>query len=71
MQRKLQQLLPCDFHLSVKGNEIDLYIPEYFKGKIIGKGGTAISNLEKEIGLAIHVRTFNELPLLDVKVDLA
>ena len=71
IQRKLQQLLPCDFHLSIKWNEIDLYIPEYFKGKIIWKGGTAISNLEKEIWLAIHVKTFNELPLLDVKVDIA
>jgi ATPase len=38
IQRKLQQLLPCDFHLSVKGNEVDLYIPEYYKWKIIGKG---------------------------------
>jgi predicted PilT family ATPase len=71
IQRKLQQLLPCDFHLSVKWNEIDLYIPEYYKGKIIGKWGSAITNLEKEIGLWIHVRTFNELPLLDVKVDIA
>jgi predicted PilT family ATPase len=71
IQRKLQQLLPCDFHLSVKWNEIDLYIPEYYKGKIIGKGGSSITNLEKEIGLWIHVRTFNELPLLDVKVDIA
>lgn len=71
IQRKLQQLLPCDFHLSVKWNEIDLYIPEYYKGKIIGKWGSAITNLEKEIGLGIHVRTFNELPLLDVKVDIA
>jgi len=71
IQRKLQQLLPCDFHLSVKWNEIDLYIPEYYKGKIIGKWGSAITNLEKEIGLGIHVRTFNELPLLDVKVDVA
>ena len=71
IQRKLQQLLPCDFHLSVRWNEIDLYIPEYYKGKIIGKGWSSISNLEKEIGLWIHVRTFNELPLLDVKVDIA
>lgn len=71
IQRKLQQLLPCDFHIAIKGTELELYIPEYYKWKIIGKGWTAITNLEKDIGLRIHVRTFNELPLLDVKVDIA
>lgn len=71
IQRKLQQLLPCDFHIAIKGSELELYIPEYYKWKIIGKGWTAITNLEKDIGLRIHVRTFNELPLLDVKVDIA
>ena len=38
IQRKLQQLLPCDFHIEIKGSELELYIPEYYKGKIIGKG---------------------------------
>ena len=71
IQRKLQQLLPCDFHIAIKGSELELYIPEYYKGKIIGKGWTAITNLEKDIGLRIHVKTFNELPLLEVKVDIA
>ena len=71
IQRKLQQLLPCDFHIAIKGSELELYIPEYYKWKIIGKGWTAITNLEKDIGLRIHVKTFNELPLLDVKVDIA
>ena len=71
IQRKLQQLLPCDFHIAIKGSELELYIPEYYKWKIIGKGWTAITNLEKDIGLRIHVRTFNELPLLEVKVDIA
>lgn len=49
IQRKLQQLLPCDFHVAIKGADLDLYIPEYYKGKIIGKGGASIINLEKEI----------------------
>ena len=71
IQRKLQQLLPCDFYIAIKGSELELYIPEYYKWKIIGKGWTAITNLEKDIGLRIHVKTFNELPLLDVKVDIA
>lgn len=71
IQRKLSQTLPCDFHLQIKGSELELYIPEYYKGKIIGKGGATINELEKQIWLRIHVKTFAELPLLDVKVDLA
>lgn len=71
IQRKLAQTLPCDFLIEIKGSELELFIPEYYKGKIIGKGGAAINELEKEIGLRIHVKTFNELPLLDAKVDIA
>ena len=71
IQRKLSQILPCDFLIEISGCELELYIPEYYKGKVIGNGGTAINELEKDIGLRIHVKTFNELPLLDVKVDIA
>ncbi|MDO4713814.1 MAG: ATPase, T2SS/T4P/T4SS family [bacterium] len=49
IQRKLAQTLPCDFLIEIKGSELELFIPEYYKGKIIGKGGTAINELEKEI----------------------
>lgn len=49
IQRKLSQTLPCDFHLQIKGSELELYIPEYYKGKIIGKGGATINELEKQI----------------------
>ena len=71
IQRKMSQALPCDFHIQIKGSELELYVPEYYKGKVIGKGGAGISGLEKEIWLRIHVKTFAELPLLDVKVDIA
>lgn len=71
IQRKLSQALPCDFHIQIKGSELELYVPEYYKGKVIGKGGAGINRLEKEIWLRIHVKTFAELPLLDVKVDIA
>ena len=71
IQRKLSQALPCDFHIQIKGSELELYVPEYYKGKVIGKGGVGINGLEKEIWLRIHVKTFAELPLLDVKVDIA
>ena len=71
IQRKLSQALPCDFYIQIKGTELELYVPEYYKGKVIGKGGVGINGLEKEIWLRIHVKTFSELPLLDVKVDIA
>lgn len=71
IQRKLSQNLPCDFHIQIKGSELELYVPEYYKWKVIGKGGAWINGLEKEIWLRIHVKTFSELPLLDVKVDIA
>ena len=37
IQRKLTQILPCDFLIEIRGNELELYIPEYYKGKVIGK----------------------------------
>ena len=37
IQRKLTQILPCDFLIEIKGSELELYIPEYYKGKVIGK----------------------------------
>jgi hypothetical protein len=49
IQRKLSQALPCDFHIQIKGSELELYVPEYYKGKVIGKGGAGINGLEKEI----------------------
>ena len=50
---------------------MDLYIPESFKGRIIGKGGSAINDLEKTIGLDINVKSFDDLPLLEAKVDIS
>ena len=49
IQRKLSQALPCDFYIQIKGTELELYVPEYYKGKVIGKGGVGINGLEKEI----------------------
>ncbi|MDR0369819.1 MAG: hypothetical protein LBH96_04895 [Candidatus Peribacteria bacterium] len=30
---------------------MELYVPEFVKGKIIGKGGSAIMELEKTLGV--------------------
>lgn len=71
IQQKLEQIIPCDFLIKVKGTSVDLYIPETYKGRIIGKGGSAINELEKTIWLDINVKSFDDLPLLETKVDIS
>ena len=71
IQQKLEQIIPCDFLIKVKGTSVDLYIPESYKWRIIGKGWSAINDLEKTIGLNINVKSFEDLPLLDAKVDIS
>lgn len=69
--QKLQQILPCDFLIKVKWNSLHLYVPEGFTWRIIGKGWSAIGDLEKMVGLSIKVKTFEDLPLLDTKVEIS
>ncbi|MCX6823274.1 MAG: ATPase, T2SS/T4P/T4SS family [candidate division SR1 bacterium] len=71
INQKLQKLLPCDFLLRVKGASLDLYIPEYYKGRIIGKAGATINDLEKTVGLSINVKSFADLPILDVQTQMS
>jgi predicted PilT family ATPase len=70
INQKLQKILPCDFLLRVKGTSLDIYIPEEFKGRIIGKAGASINELEKNVGLRINVKVFADLPLLDVQTQV-
>lgn len=71
ISKKLQQLLPCDFFLKVKwSSNLDLYIPEESKGRIIGKAWANINALEKSMGLKINLKSFDELPLLEVNTDI-
>lgn len=70
--QKLQQLLPCDFLLKIKGSStLALYIPEMYKWRVIGKAGANINDLEKNLGLKIDIKSFDELPLLDVKTQVS
>ncbi|MDR0860471.1 MAG: Flp pilus assembly complex ATPase component TadA [Candidatus Peribacteria bacterium] len=71
IEKKLSGILNSHFIVKMKGNGIELYVPEFVKGKIIGKGGSAIMELEKVVGLGITVKTFDELPLLEVKTDIS
>ncbi len=38
---------------------------------MIGKSGANINDLEKSLGLKIDIKSFNELPLLDVKTRVS
>ncbi len=68
--QKLNKHLSCDFFTRVKGTSIDLYIPESYKWRVIGKWWAAINDLEKSIGLNINIKSFEDLPLLDEQVDI-
>lgn len=71
INQKLQKLLPCDFLIRVKWSSVDLYIPESYKWRIIGKSWATIIDLEKTIGLKINVKSFEDLPLLDVQTQMS
>jgi ATPase len=70
IQQRLTQVLPCDFLVGVGTNDIHLYVPESYKWRIIGKSWATINELEKSLGLSVNVKTFDEVPLADVKVDV-
>ena len=67
----MSSILNSEFIVKMNGKGIDLYIPEFIKGKIIGKDGSAISELERNLGVSIKVKTFADLPLLDVKTQMS
>lgn len=70
--QKLQQLLPCDFMIKIKwSSNLSLYIPEMYKGRVIGKAWANINDLERSLGLKIDLKSFDELPLLEVKTQVS
>lgn len=69
--KKLEQLLPCDFLLKIKwSSNLDIYVPEESKGRVIGKSWANITQLEKDMRLKINLRSFDDLPLLDVNTEV-
>ncbi len=65
---KLHRLFNFDFMLSVKGDkQLLLYVPAKNKASVIGSGGSKIQTLEKELGMSISVKSFDELPLTNEK----
>ncbi len=72
LQQKLQQLLPCNFIFQIKWSSwLVLYIPEKYKGRIIGKSWSHINELEKTLWLNVDVKSFYDLPLLDIQVSMS
>lgn len=69
IDQKLWNVLPCDFMSKIKWSSLELFIPEYYKWRIIGKWWASITDLEKSIWLSIKVKTFDELPILDIKTQ--
>lgn len=71
INEKLSRLLPCDFLLKIKGSSnLDIYIPEVAKGRVIGKSGANINALEKDMGLNINLKSFDDLPIMDVETQI-
>lgn len=71
IMQKLDKILPCDFLVRVKwASTLALYIPESFKGRIIGKSWANINSLEKQLWLNIDIKSFDELPLLEVETQM-
>lgn len=71
ISKKLEQLLPCDFLLKIKwSSNLDIYIPEESKGRVIGKAGANISQLEKSMWLKINLKSFDDLPILEVETQM-
>jgi len=70
VKKKLATLLPCPFLSQVKGNrDVDMYVPIACKPGIIGRWGKKIMDLEKLLGLKLHVHTFDELPIASVEIE--
>lgn len=71
IEKKLWSILNSQFFVKMKGSGIELYVPEFVKWKIIWKWGSAIIELEKTIWVWITVKTFDELPVADVKTSIS
>lgn len=60
IEQYLSDKLTFEYGLSTKDNTIEIYVPHEEKGSIIGKWGEVVRVLEKELGMRISVKTFEE-----------
>jgi len=63
LEEYFAKLLRVRIHVHVVSPAaITIYVPEDAKGKVIGRNGEHIQELEHQLGLSISVRTLEELP---------
>jgi predicted PilT family ATPase len=55
-------VLQCEYYISTKENNLDIYVSFEEKWSLIGKWWDNIRLLEKELSMRISVKTFDELP---------
>lgn len=61
------KLLNCDFFIKIEGHSsVKIYVPESYKGQIIGKNGVKITEIEKKLWISVSVRSFDELPVKEI-----
>lgn len=62
IQDYFSDVLQCEYYISTKENNLDIYVPFEEKWSLIGKWWDNIRLLEKELAMRISVKTFDELP---------
>ncbi len=70
LEEFLKNKLETDFYVKIENeNNITIYVPEWKKWWIIWKAWEKINQLEKELWCSISVKTYDDLPKLNIKVE--
>ncbi len=70
IDQQLKLLINAPFITNIKGaHSLDLYVPNSYKGQIIGKWGANISQLENNLGISINVKPLEEIQTVSPKVE--
>lgn len=71
LEETLGRILDVPFILKITDEtSVRIYLPEEAKGSFIGKAGSNIQRLEKQIGMHISVKVFSEIPFVPIKMTL-
>ena len=66
----LKEILPCSFISKVTWDKVQLFVPKSEKWAIVWKWWQNIQSIEDQLGLKINVQTFEDLPILDIDVQI-
>lgn len=71
VEEYLSKKLDTDFVVKVNSeNSITIYVPVGKKGGVIGRAGDKIVKIEKDLWSSISVRTYDEMDVISVNVDV-